>query len=563
MTSSVADAGVQAIRVSHMAGCPAMWGTRFPLGRGRDGSGGCHDAQVPDRTHAGALAARVLTGAGTAALLVAATLAEADRVVPDTAQTILVPLVGAALLLAGASASTSPTGHVPRWALGIAGAAWLLPSLVPGTERWHQAALAVALGSAAAPPVVGRFVSAAAFGLLLAGVGGQALAAALFLAVALLAGYQRRLVPGLSAMAVGVVLAASWSWARADPFGWDPDRGLIAYEFSLLLVALLFGVGGRPGRGPQLENLLAGETSAGLEGLAAVLRGYLGDPGLRVEPPRPTDPSHADALPVLSGDRLLAVITGGGPALQDPGTREAVLAAVRLVALGEERRRSLDRNTAELERARGRLLAAVDAERAATAHRLREAVEAPIEHALSILAPVDATDEVRIAGDQLSQSLAHVRATALGLAPPALGKGRLVDVLRELARGTAVPCSLDLQPTPAVDEATETALFYACSEALANAVKHAGAHSIVVTLRCEGEEVELVVADDGAGGADPDGAGLRGLADRLQRAGGRLRVDSPPGAGTLVVATAPLTVSARPTRSGSTNRSSDATPRPP
>lgn len=540
-----------------------MWETRVPLGEGRDGSGGCHDAQVPDRTHGGAVARRVLVGVSTAALLVAATLAEADRVVPKTAQTLLVPLVGAALLLAGASASPATHGRVPRWALGIAGAAWLLPSLVPGTERWHQAALAVALISAAAPSVVGRFVSVAVVGLLLAGIGGQAMAAALFFALALLAGWQRRLRPGLSATAVGVVLAASWTWARADPFGWDPDRGLIAYELALLLVALLFGLGGRRGSGPQLEDLLAGESSAGLDGLATVLRGYLGDPGLRIEPPGRTDASRAGALPVLHGDRIVAVVCSEGRALQDSGTREAVLAAVRLVALGEERRRSLDRNTAELERARGRLLAAVDAERAATAHRLREAVEAPIEHALSGLAAVDATDEVIIARDQLSQSLAHVRATALGLAPRALGEGRLVDVLRELARGAAVPCILDLKPTPAADEATETALFYACSEALANAVKHAGAHSIVVTLRCVGDEVELVVADDGAGGADADGVGLRGLADRLERAGGRLRVESPPGAGTRVVATAPLAGNARPSRSGSTARSSGATPRLP
>ena len=480
--------------------------------------------------------------------------------VPDTAQTILVPLVGAALLLAGASASTLTHGRMPRWALGIAGAAWLLPSLLPGTERWHQAALAVALGSAAAPPVVGWFVSAVMVGPLLAGVGGQAGAAALFLVLSLFAGWQRRPVPAVSATAVGVALLASWAWARADPFGWHPDRALVAYEFALLLLALLFGIGSRSGRGPRLEDLLPGETSAGLDGLAAVLRGYLGDPGLRIEPPETTDPRRADALPVLHGDRVLAVVTGGGRALQDPGTREAVLAAVRLVALGEERRRSLDLNTVELERARGRLLAAVDAERAATAHRLREAVESPIEHALSGLAAMDSTEEVLIARDQLSQSLAHVRATALGLAPRALGKGRLADVLRELVRGTAVPCSLDLEPTPAADEATETALFYACSEALANAVKHAGAHSIVVTLRCAGEEVELVVADDGAGGADADGAGLRGLADRLERAGGRLRVDSPPGAGTRVVATAPLAASARPSRSGSTTRSSGATP---
>jgi len=47
------------------------------------------------------------------------------------------------------------------------------------------------------------------------------------------------------------------------------------------------------------------------------------------------------------------------------------------------------------------------------------------------------------------------------------------------------------------------------------------------------------VADDGGGGADPSGSGLVGLADRLAARNGRLRVDSPPGAGTTVTAVVP------------------------
>jgi signal transduction histidine kinase len=47
------------------------------------------------------------------------------------------------------------------------------------------------------------------------------------------------------------------------------------------------------------------------------------------------------------------------------------------------------------------------------------------------------------------------------------------------------------------------------------------------------------IADDGRGGADPSGSGLQGLADRLAARNGRLRVDSPPGAGTTVTASLP------------------------
>jgi signal transduction histidine kinase len=47
------------------------------------------------------------------------------------------------------------------------------------------------------------------------------------------------------------------------------------------------------------------------------------------------------------------------------------------------------------------------------------------------------------------------------------------------------------------------------------------------------------IEDDGAGGADPRGTGLRGLADRVETLGGTLTVDSPPGRGTRLVAVIP------------------------
>ena len=80
---------------------------------------------------------------------------------------------------------------------------------------------------------------------------------------------------------------------------------------------------------------------------------------------------------------------------------------------------------------------------------------------------------------------------------------------------------------------------YVASEALANAAKHA--HATAVTLgvrRCEGG-LRVEVGDDGVGGADPDGWGLRGLADRVAAVDGRLRVRSPAGGGSWVTAELP------------------------
>jgi signal transduction histidine kinase len=85
----------------------------------------------------------------------------------------------------------------------------------------------------------------------------------------------------------------------------------------------------------------------------------------------------------------------------------------------------------------------------------------------------------------------------------------------------------------------EAAAYFVCSEALANAAKHAGAVSAHVEAVMDSDLLCLRVSDNGVGGANADGAGLRGLRDRVEALGGRLRVESPPGAGTRVLAEIP------------------------
>src|SRR5262249_15493253 len=87
-------------------------------------------------------------------------------------------------------------------------------------------------------------------------------------------------------------------------------------------------------------------------------------------------------------------------------------------------------------------------------------------------------------------------------------------------------------------EPIEAAAYYVVAEALANVHKHAHACQVVVRAQIAGEHVEVSVDDDGAGGADLDGLGLRGLADRVEALGGRLAVDSDAG-GTCVQAQTP------------------------
>jgi signal transduction histidine kinase len=88
----------------------------------------------------------------------------------------------------------------------------------------------------------------------------------------------------------------------------------------------------------------------------------------------------------------------------------------------------------------------------------------------------------------------------------------------------------------------ESAAYFISAEALTNVAKYANASHARVTIARTDGHAEIVVADDGVGGASPDhGSGLRGLADRVEALGGRLDIDSPPGAGTTLRADIPLT----------------------
>ena len=83
--------------------------------------------------------------------------------------------------------------------------------------------------------------------------------------------------------------------------------------------------------------------------------------------------------------------------------------------------------------------------------------------------------------------------------------------------------------------------YYVVSEALANAAKHAEASAVAVEVEAVDGALLVSVRDDGVGGAEVGhGSGLVGLRDRVEALGGRISVESPPGAGTSVRAELPL-----------------------
>lgn len=90
----------------------------------------------------------------------------------------------------------------------------------------------------------------------------------------------------------------------------------------------------------------------------------------------------------------------------------------------------------------------------------------------------------------------------------------------------------------------ETAAYFCCTEALANALKHAHATAIVIRLTTDNDQLTVHITDDGVG-FDPTtatGTGLTALRDRLESLGGRLAITSHPGNGTRLVASLPATL---------------------
>jgi signal transduction histidine kinase len=85
----------------------------------------------------------------------------------------------------------------------------------------------------------------------------------------------------------------------------------------------------------------------------------------------------------------------------------------------------------------------------------------------------------------------------------------------------------------------EITAYYVAAEALANAAKHAQADAVTISACRVDGRLLVEVDDDGVGGADPAGQGLRGLADRVAALDGQFVVDSSAGGGTRIRASIP------------------------
>ena len=140
------------------------------------------------------------------------------------------------------------------------------------------------------------------------------------------------------------------------------------------------------------------------------------------------------------------------------------------------------------------------------------------------------------AREQAQVAMGDLRDLVRGIGPSILRDRGLEAALNSIAIGTTPPVNVDVQLPTGKPDAAETAAYFVCVEAIANAAKHAAAGRIDVRVRRDGSgRIVAEITDDGRGGADPaPRSGLAGLQQRVAALDGTLSITSPPGGPTIV-----------------------------
>jgi signal transduction histidine kinase len=203
---------------------------------------------------------------------------------------------------------------------------------------------------------------------------------------------------------------------------------------------------------------------------------------------------------------------------------DLIASRARIVEAGDEARRRIERDLHDGTQQRLVALAL---------HLQRVRAELPVDEPTSAaLAQVER---------ELKALIDEVQELSRGVHPAQLGEGGLRPALRALARRSPLPIALDVDVPERPALSIETAVYYAVSEALANAIKHSDATSVSITVVADADAIRAKVADDGVGGAKLGrGSGLTGLSDRVEALSGRFSVASPPGGGTTISVELPL-----------------------
>jgi GAF domain-containing protein len=254
----------------------------------------------------------------------------------------------------------------------------------------------------------------------------------------------------------------------------------------------------------------------------------------------------AVGTPIIVEGRLWGLMAAGSSQEQrlPPDTEARLASFTELVATAIANAEA----RTEVAASRARLVAATDDERRRVVRDLHDGAQQRVVHTIVTLKlACEALEEdeeavaelVREALDNADRANVELRDLARGILPTVLTRGGLHAGVDALASRTPVPVEIDVS-VGRLPTAVEATAYFVVAEALTNVAKHARAGRAEVMARIEDGTLAVEVRDDGVGGAQPEGSGLVGLADRLAALDGRLRVESPADGGTLVSAAIPL-----------------------
>jgi PAS domain S-box-containing protein len=274
------------------------------------------------------------------------------------------------------------------------------------------------------------------------------------------------------------------------------------------------------------------------EGAAGELATLLRSLGIRSEVAAPV---------VVDGYLWGALIVGSDkPEPLPDGTEDRVARFAELIALAVSNAAA----RSDLIAARRRVIAAADAARAGVTQDLHDGAQQQFVTTVLNLqlaqekwssAPERARELVELALGEAQIGIDGLRDLAAGIHPAILTNRGLMAAIEALAGRLPVPVELDVVEAR-LAESIEASVYFFCSEALTNVVKHAKASHARVVIARENSQLTVEIRDDGIGGAAPrsEGSGLLGLHDRIASLDGELEISSRCGEGTLLRARIPL-----------------------
>jgi signal transduction histidine kinase len=380
---------------------------------------------------------------------------------------------------------------------------------------------------------------------------------------------RRALLPITVAAPLQLAIIVAWHLADANASGLEDFRRALQQPV-VALAGVIFPVGfllglirTRLSRGAIADLARVLGRGVPLGGLRDVLARALRDPTLQIAFPAPSgdglvDPEGqpidlADGLQTERGivrlehDGDLLAVLSYDPAIEaeDPGRVEAVASMARLALENERLAAQVRAQLEEVRASRSRIVDAADAERRRIERDLHDGAQQRLvalamrldqarEGTAGAAALIDSTTA------ELLTAIQEVRDLARGLHPTILTDAGLAAAVEALSERTPFPVTASVTEDRFPTE-VEVAAYYVIAEGLTNIARYADATEARVDVVAVDGRLQVQVADDGRGGADPTrGTGLRGLADRLAAVGGELTVASDPGEGTTLTARVPI-----------------------